>query len=293
MTITAKIIDHAITEEGVEIMSVECRYPRFIHSELMTHRTFSRNAASSRAIPIKKMLHSIKHDMAMPIYWGQNKPGMQAKEELTGFKLWLAKNIWILTGRIVCFFVWIFSLLGLHKQIANRMIEPWSHITVLITSTYWENFFALRMHPDAQPEFKELARQIYELKIKSEPKLIHFGEWYLPYVYESDREQIKDIEQLKKISISRCASVSYFTVDGKPMTLEKALALSEKLVGSEPLHASPIEHQATPDRKIQDRKRPKKFDWESPSLWGNFYGWKQNRKMYDKEFVNEYSSRTL
>lgn len=287
MTTSVKLIEHSISENGVEIMSVECRYPRFIHSELMTHRVFSRNAASSRAIPIKKMLNDIKTDMVIPSYWGKNQSGMQAKEELTGTRLWMAKTIWILTGRMVCFFVWLLSKVGLHKQIANRMLEPWSHITVLITSTYWKNFYALRNHKDAQPEIRELAKLVFEAHQGSIPKLVKFGEWHLPYVTLIERLGL-DLDKQKLISIARCASTSYKTVDGKEMTTDKAIELSNKLVGSYPLHASPIEHQATPDESISVKYN--KLIWKNPDQHGNFYGWIQNRKTYDNEFVDDYST---
>ena len=166
------------------------------------------------------------------------------------------------------------------------MLEPWSHITVLITSTYWNNFYALRKHKDAQPEIRELAHQVYEAHISSTPKLVMLGEWHLPYVTKIERLTM-DLASQKLISIARCASTSYKTVDGKVMTTDKALELSNKLVGSYPLHASPIEHQATPDKKYAGMLEDP--TWSNPELHGNFYGWIQNRKTYKGEFVNEYS----
>jgi thymidylate synthase ThyX len=84
--ISAKIIADSISESeyGDRITTFELEYPRFIHGELMTHRLFSRNAASSRAIPINKMMDQVLTAPAMPVEWGLNKSGMQAEEMLKG-----------------------------------------------------------------------------------------------------------------------------------------------------------------------------------------------------------------
>jgi hypothetical protein len=282
LTITAKVIEHSINEYGNELLTVECRYPRFIHAEVMTHRAFSRNAASSRAIPVKKMLHDIKKDMAIPIFWGKNQSGMQAKEQLTGWRLFLAKSIWIASGHVACWFAWLFIQVGLHKQIANRILEPWSHITLLISATEWYNFFGLRLHKDAQPEIQALARAIWEEKQLSFPRLLQADEWHLPYTKQEILATGQHLEDLKKISSARCASTSYKTVDGKEMTLDRALVLGEKLFASEPLHASPAEHQSTPDRKKEDGT------WERPDLHGNFTGFIQYRKTLPNETIEDF-----
>ena len=282
------MIEHTKTEFGAELLTVECRYPRFIHAEVMTHRVFSRNAASSRAIPIKKLLADVKKDMAIPIFWGKNKTGMQADEQLTGWRLWLAKKIWIVSGHVACFFAWLFLQVGLHKQIANRIIEPWSHITLLISSTEWDNFYGLRIHKDAQPEIKYLAMAIYSAHISSMPRLVKFGEWHLPYISQNDYE-IYPVEDLIYISMARCASTSYKTVDGKMMTLDKAKELGQKLVGANPIHASPSEHIAQPDHLINDDGYTY---WERPDLHGNFFGYRQYRKSLPNENIKDYGIPT-
>lgn len=282
MTVSVKIIAYSTSEFNIKnpLLTVECRYPRMVHAEMMTHRDFSRNAASSRAIPIHKMIADIKKDMAMPVFWGKNQSGMQAKEELTGWRRYLAEKIWRAGGHIACFLAWSLYKLGLHKQISNRILEPWGHITLLVTSSHWANFFALRMHPDAQPEIRELAEKIFEAKQAATPEFLKAGEWHLPYVTSEDRAEIQDIEKLKQISLARCASVSYKTVDGKIMTLERAIALGEKLLKSNPLHASPAEHQASPDFFGR-------VHWANPKLHGNFTGWIQNRKTMKNEYVQD------
>jgi hypothetical protein len=255
MTIFAKVIADSISPHRKRITSLQLRYPRWIHSEFLTHRVFSRNASSSRAIPVEKLIEDIIADTAMPIHWGKNQPGMQADEEcdalidigptmnlahphtVTTETAWShARDMAIANARA-------FHKAGYHKQIVNRLLEPFSHINVICTATEWDNFFELRLHKDAQPEIRELARCMKESIDNSTPKKLDFGDWHLPYVMEGE-SQFKN--ELLKISVARCARVSYMTHDGKVPNIEQDLKLYERLVGSVPLHASPAEHQARP-----------------------------------------------
>lgn len=273
--IQASIVKDSISESGKRITTFQLRYHRFIHSEVLTHRVFSRNASSSRAIPIKKQIQWIKQDMATPIHWGKNQAGMQASEEISGFKLWLAKKCWRLAGLFACFFAHILFKLGCHKQLANRILEPFSYIHVVVTSTEWNNFFALRYHSMAQPEIYELARAMYEAYSASTPKELKVGEWHLPYVDHIEIEKYRkrgSFDKAIKCSVARCARVSYVNHDGTKPSLEKDLALYDRLLGSQPVHASPAEHQATP------------FKSKTKSS-GNFIGWKQYRKTIKGENI--------
>lgn len=277
MTLTyAKMIEDSISSDGIRISSIECRFPRIILSEQNTHRQLSRNTSSSRAIPVKKLIKDVKSGMFVPSYWGKAQPGMQAHEELTGWRRWAAKKLWTSTGHLACNVALLLNKIGLHKQIANRMIEPWSYVTVLVTSTHWTNYLSLRNHPDAQPEINELAGLIYEELKNSEPRLLQSGEWHTPYVLDNERAELSQ-DDLIKISVARSASTSYQTVDGKVMTKERALALYDKLLGAVPLHASPAEHQATPDTKTRGK-------WKNPTQHGNFSGWIQFRKTLTNEY---------
>lgn len=287
MTVEVKILEDSITEpnkiedKGIRLTTFEIRYPRFFHADFMTHRVFSRNASSSRAMPASKLIESGFRDMAMPLYWGINRPGMQAKQEATGFKKWLMKTTWILSGYSALSFAWIMSKLNVHKQIVNRIIEPWTHIKVVVTATEWENFFNLRNHPDAQPELQVLANKMQEAYNTNVPKVLKKGEWHLPYI--SDEEKATNsITDLVKISTARCARTSYHLYDGNVSTIDKDLALYERLVGSEPIHASPTEHQATPDERYNSD-----FSWKNAYLHGNFKGWVQHRKLIEKEYSVE------
>lgn len=246
MTITAKVIADSVADGCPRLTTMQLRYPRFIHSEVMTHRAFSRNASSSRAIPVERLIHDVLDDPAIPIYWGSNKPGMQAGEELpSGDRVWLMQRDAAIYGARHL------AEMGYHKQIVNRILEPFAHINVLVTATAdaYAHFFALRDHPDAQPEIAALARAMREAMAGSEPTKLTL-EWHTPYV-EIDHQHLcmnsSDAERLMKISAARCASVSYKTVDGNPMTVDEALAIYDKLSGSDPIHASPFEHIARPD----------------------------------------------
>jgi len=329
VTITAKIIADSISSQGIRITTMQLRYPRFIHAEFLTHRVFSRNASSSRAVPVSKLIEDIQRDPAMPIHWGKNQKGMQAHEEHDAPVIldpsdqdggWQSEHAWLSAMNVAIHHAKAFEAAGYHKQIVNRILEPFSHINVLVTSTSWANFYALRQHPDAQPEIKALADAMWEAQQASTPKLLYPGEWHLPYVDQTpgmpDMEGVRDYISkhdvrvtpevlLLRVSVARCARVSYLTHEQKVPVIETDLSLYERLVGSVPLHASPAEHQATPDRYDQrdeqlsrhaagtDDGRHPDFSpelawlpqWEQPELHGNFTGWIQYRKTLPGECI--------
>jgi hypothetical protein len=283
----------------------------------MTHRVFSRNASSSRAIPVQKQIDMIREDTAMPSHWGKNQSGMQAQEENDapvrihrripfghdgGKQEYIyreqghtAEEAWCLARDRAVEVAQAFHDAGYHKQVVNRILEPFAHISVVVTATDYDNFFWLRRHKDAQPEIKILADLMYAAMQDSEPKRLSFGSWHMPYVTDKDRDLVHDLSaiydksdfidpwnlMLLKISAARCARVSYLTHDGEYPDIHKDMALYERLVGSEPLHASPTEHQARPDEVIFNH-----FDvktWENPLLHGNLTGYIQYRKLLPGE----------
>ncbi|MFA6199105.1 MAG: hypothetical protein WC679_01700 [Bacteroidales bacterium] len=265
--IQAKIIKDSINEYGNRLTTLEICVHRFVWSEFMTHRVFSRNAASSRAIPVAKMLKQVWTNPAMPVKWAQNQSGMQAGGDLTGIRLSIVKFLWRLAGKVACIFAYLMIKCNLHKQWANRILEPWQWMTAIVSSTDFDNFFGLRISPLAQPEICELAICIKEAIDNSIPQFLLRGQWHLPYITENELRTYTDIEILKKISAARCARVSYLNQDKTSPILEKDIELCERLVQSDPIHASPFEHQATP-----------KVGW-----FGNFTGWKQNRQFIEQE----------
>ena len=260
--ISASIIADSVSPVGDRITTFVLAYPRFFHSELMTHRAFSRNAASSRAIPIQKMIKNIWDNPAMPVSWGQNGKGMQAKGELPLYRAKVAKLVWLTACKFACFFSWLLYQIGVHKQIANRVTEPFAHITTLVTATDFGNFFALRAHPDAQPEFQALARMMLSLYLESTPRKLNWREWHLPFVDEETRSNLS-VQDCLKISTARAARVSYLNFEGK-IDYNKDFKLHDDLLASG--HMSPFEHAARPEP-------------ECACPQSNFKGYMQYRKM--------------
>lgn len=285
---------------GKDIITWELIYPRFIHSEVMTHRVLSRNAASSRAIPIQKVIDLVRENPAMPIHWGKNQPGMQSKEELEHPNIEYVKQDWLDVAEKACYISEDMMTMGLHKQVANRILEPFQWMKVVVTGTEWENFYWLRHHEDAQPEFKYLCELMLEEKEKfSGVADLQPGEWHTPY-YGAGYwiEGLDDsLEDALAISMSCCAQVSYRTLDD---SLEKAKRVVERLnldgKDGNPVHSSPSEHQATPMKEIVDRGEYDKMvnvsnysdTWEEGItayhkelgfMSGNLAGWIQYRQL--------------
>lgn len=290
MSTYAKVVADSLNEFGNRLLTFECRSHRFILPEINTHRAFSRNTRSERAVPVAKLIEEVRTNPAMPLHWGKNQPGMQASEELPEDEKEQAKAKWLAAAQGAATHAEGLLSIGLHKQLANRVISPYTWAYSLISATEVDNFFALRCHPDAQPEIQALANAMYEAREASVPRLLRPGEWHLPYITEEDRQLLltkgffgKALEDLlRKISVARCARVSYRPFDGNG-SIEKELERFEKLAGSVPIHASPLEHQATPD--TQDAAGA----WLKRHLHGNFTGFIQFRKLIPNENITNYT----
>lgn len=266
--ITANIVADSISHVGKRITTLELVYPRFIHAEVMTHRAFSRNASSSRAIPVERSVSMALEEMVYPARWGLNQRGMQASDDNLGFKdATEAERLWLSAAEKCANTAKLLSDLGLHKQWANRMLEWFSNIRVLVTATEWDNFFELRDHPDAQDEMQMLAQAIRAAMDSNEPSHTDF---HLPYVSEGEffRSDI-NTGVCFRISAARCCRVSYLKHNGDHPTIEEDLALFERLAGSRPIHASPLEHQAMAMNYTLGVSR-------------NFRGWKQFREDFEE-----------
>jgi hypothetical protein len=262
-TISAKVIKHSRHPSypaAPDLVTIQLRYPRFIHAEAKTHRklniddaeyetlheislmddpNLSRNASSSRAIPTMRLLRDVIHDPAAPVEWGSNRPGMQAGDALTGWRLYLTQFAWFSAMWFALGFAWLAAKAGAHKQIVNRIIEPWSHISVIVTATEWQNFFDLRCHPAADPTMRVLAEVIRDAISRSVPTQLYEWEWHLPYTDEKHGDTIP-----QDLSVARCARVSYMTHEGREPSPLKDLALATSLRSA--CHMSPFEHQAKP-----------------------------------------------
>lgn len=294
--IEVKIIKDSYNSEiNSRLTTFELIYPRFIHGELMTHRMFSRNAASSRAIPIDKVIDLLMTNPAMPVHWGKNQAGMQANTEIDNIEG--AKLLWLAARDSAISHAKVMRDMGLHKQIVNRILEPFQLIKTIVTATEFNNWFWLRDHADAQPEIKELAAKMFDAYNDSIVGNLYEGEWHVPYVttyrnrdtntlyYLYDDNNYITAKEAKMISASCCAQVSYRKNDG---SLDKAAVVFDRLINSVPVHASPVEHIATPitEQMVHDAIDNESqieglthLDMDGQPWSGNFRGWIQYRQL--------------
>jgi len=287
MAYRVKILADSVGPNGVRLTTWELTYPRFVHAELMTHRLFSRNSASSRAIPTKKLMRQIRKDPAMPVWWGKNQAGMQAREELTGWRLALVRRLWLSARWGALLVAWLLGVLGFHKQIANRVLEPWMFITVIMTATELDNWFKLRCHPDAQPEIGWVAQEMQRQYLANRPRRLHAGEWHLPLIDHHDVVHLNPRTDCL-VSAGRCARVSYLTHDGRRDWSED-VSLANKLMQSG--HWSPFEHvaQALPFFGVVPPTGDNQWTGHpvaTERVWsGNLRGWLQFRETVDTNFT--------
>lgn len=291
MQIKAKVIADSSYNTN-RITTLELEYPRFIHGEFMTHRLFSRNAASSRAIPIKKVMEQVWNNPAIPVEWGANQSGMQSGKQVKYPKL--AKFAWKLAAKSAVLSAKVLEKLGLHKQLANRVLEPFQLMKTVVTSTEWDNFFHLRSHKDAQPEIKYLSDAMLSAISISTPTVLIEGEWHLPYTESCLEDGIRQyfsagipvsLEDAIKISASSCAQVSYRLLD---TSLEKAKKIYDMLIKAEVIHASPFEHLGLPINTTDLSYDSLTHEWpegvthmdKNNNFWsGNLKGWIQYRHL--------------
>ncbi len=258
------------TDTQKRLATFVLKIPKFLWGHIISHRTLSRNSASSRAIPAKRIRKYVLNDPFLPVYFGENRAGMQSGKPFRGLKLFLAKKIWLWSRYVPVFFHWLGEKLGMHKEVVNRLIEPWLMVDVIITATEWSNFISLRSNEAAQPEIRYVAERMNLLLQDQKPNILQSDEWHLPFIL--DTEHTLDLEMRKKISAARCARVSYSLFDGKTSDINSDLKLCERLSSSG--HWSPFEHVA---QALNTRKR-----------MGNLIGWKQFRKEFKNESGGDY-----
>lgn len=263
---------------GPRITTLQLMYPRIIHGEFLTHRAFSRNASSSRAVPLKTAIERILEDPFIPSVWGQNQPGMQAGEPISDEQAETAKQHWLAAMHAAIESAKALGKIGVHKQHAARILEPWSHIHVVVTANEdsFNHFFHLRDSDAAQPEIRELARKMRAALDQSKPDVIEEpldeNAIHIPYV---TAEEVIDLDRRTAImcSVARCARVSYLKHDNTKPSIGDDIALFHKLLDRDDIHASPAEHIAWPD-----------WNYENPDMNGNLRGWIQFRKTLANEF---------
>lgn len=311
--IIARIVADSISEQGKRITTFEVEHHRWILAEINKHRMLSNNYQSSRAVPVSKIIEQIKTSPATPVFWGKNQAGMQAVEECEN-SIFLHDQIdyydydrdsaWKTSAKLTSDLTASWERAGYHKQIVNRLAEPFMMVKGVITGTEWDNFFYLRRHKDAQPELQELANCMWEALQQSTPDILKIGEWHLPYVdtntdyltgeivsYSTGKpctEEFKqfDLEQAKKVSSVSCAQVSFRKLDQAEDTVERVWS---RLIDGEQPHSVCMEHIATP---MRENRQTDIYLWENGAshldkngnLWsGNFQGWIQYRKQLPNE----------
>lgn len=329
------LLDSISSVSGIRLRTYELKYWRAIHAELMTHRVFSRNAGSSRAKPALTIIEESMTNPWGPRYWGKNQPGMQAAVEhnamvripeylsvpFANFMLdmygddapmdTISRNndpqfeasrevAWHFHGWLNGAMSGAFHHAGYHKQTVNRMTESTSPISVLVTATDFNNWDALRIHGDAQPEIFDLATEMHTAAQESTPRVLKPGEWHLPYTMDEDRQPLIEyistannvaeslvterqiLNGMRMLSAARCARISYTPFDGNA-SIQKEMERAESLL-TFPMHASPFEHQATPDSLLDvvvDGHPTLRYTHHHQH--GNFRGWRQFRKMLPNE----------
>ena len=298
-TISARVVADSVSNEGIRLTTLEARYPRiFCHADVLTHREFSRNGRSGRAVPARKIIDEVIHDPVIPLYWSAAQKGMVADNETDeyvdlrtglGTRTVGREAAWLYGRDCAVSVAESYLRAGYGKQIVNRIVEVYSHIDVVITSTNWNNFDILRDHRDAEPHMQLLAQAMKKARSESEPKLLNKNEWHLPYISKEEKHewsmrtllasktsdgQPPYIDILRKMSVARCARVSIRPFDGVP-NVDKDMDLAERLLKDK--HYSPFEHVAQPDTYISDKALVK--EWRRPQMSRNFIGWNQYRAM--------------
>lgn len=291
MTHSAKILADSMNPDGVRLTTLEVTFPRIVLAEFNTHRMLSRNSASSRAIPVEKMIRMVEEHPYIPTHWGKNQKGMQADEEVNIDDQADAEVVWLAARDVAVEQVEDLVNLGIHKQITNRLLEPFMWHTCIVSATEFSNFFNLRCHKDAHPEIKLAAELMRDAMTKSEPHLVNYGDWHLPLMRPAEELSLlaegHTPDDVRKISVGRCARVSYLTHDGK-RDPQADIELADRLLVSG--HMSPFEHVARPatgkDIRLAVNGEHIPDDGISdPSdlFYGNFLGWVQLRKLIPHE----------
>jgi hypothetical protein len=262
MTISATILAHSKSPAGKQLVTFELVYPRMpIHEALLMHRALSRNVQGDGAVPVSALISQVRADPAMP---GDLTP--------SSARVWLAARDEAVkkAGELMK------QQTQPHKQTIKLLLRPWEHVTAVVSGTEWKNFFALRLHG-------ELVDKMWDAMQASTPRELKPGEWHLPYIYQHELDAAAGkpeeiMGNLIKVSVARCARTSFKNHRNKMATFAEDVELYNRVSSRVP-HASPMEHQATPDTfRIVAAGGKVKRVWDHPELHGNFVGWCQHRK---------------
>lgn len=276
---------------GHRFITYMVRFPKILLQELNTHRQLVRNCGSSRAIPSSKYIDNIYIDTYIPDFT-KNKRGMVGDDLDERAKV-DAECVWLssMDSAVKC--VEDMIEIGVHKQDANRILEPFAYVDLVISGTEWANFFVLRMAEDAQPAFRDIAIKMHQARLKSTPNHLMPGEWHIPF--DGFWDESMPLEWKLKIAIARCARVSYASHGNEAISVEKDLELYGHLV--ENGHKSPLEHiaQAVPPcRNNPDLPNNVEFSrLLNPNLYPFlFYNTRSGFYTYTRQYASFYSFRS-
>jgi thymidylate synthase ThyX len=269
---SARIICDSVNPVGDRITTFETKLHRYVLAEFNTHRKNSRNFQSSRACPVERMIANVIEDNVCPLHWGRKQKGMVADLEIDEADQLEAIAIWDEAREAAIGYVRQLLAIDVHKQVANRLLEPFMAITGIVTATDYQNFFNQRCHESAQPEIRALADAMKAAYDTSVPERLEAGEWHLPLINGEDWVEATDRgyveEDLIKVAIGRCARVSYLNHDGL-RSLSDDTKLYWRLLEANPPHLSPFEHVAialpTSEKKA------------------NFQGWQSYRNILESK----------
>jgi thymidylate synthase ThyX len=267
-----EVLADSVSEHGDRLTTFEVTYPRIVHSEVMTHRMLSRNAASSRAIPISISIRNVDEEPFVPEVFGSHQKGMVEGEPLSEADQNLARHLWLGARDAALDYARGLEGMKVYKGLVNRLLEPFSWITVILTATDWGNYLALRTAKDAQAEIRKVSTMMRDLYESSEPQELGEGEWHMPLVspwefhHSDDTERLENYGYWVPVSIGRCARVSYNRQHdgGDP---DSDITRHDRLIEGTNRHLSPFEHVARPFsedewdfiREIQTAYPPKEY----------------------------------
>lgn len=293
--ISAEVVEHSISEAGHKVVTVALKYGLIIHSEFLRHRTLSRCVKSNRAIPMKVIRREVMTDPYVPVFFGQNKAGMVANVETSSPKL--SKFLWKAARIPACGMHWLMEKVGVHKEITNRVLNPWQWVRETVTATDLDGLYTLRLHSDAQRDIREIVCVMKRAIDCTPPTLLKYGEYHTPYVnktrncenllrYWDNQGYELTQEEAIKCSAARCARSSYDKHDGTHTTKETDIPLYEQLIESKPAHESPIEHVCTP---LLDESMATHVDMQRNLYSGNFRWWAQWRHIKGEGYSGDFT----
>lgn len=258
MAYACKILADSISPAGHRITTFEGTFPRIVLAEMNTHCMFGRCSASSRAVPVDLRIAAILRDPFVPEVFGSNRGGMRPGEALEGEADIQARASWFRALSYAVGEAQTQDELKVHKQYANRLIEPFAWHTAVITATDFDNFFRLRCNPEAQGEFTKFAEMMRDARAASEPRALNYGEWHLPYVSPAEAFDL-EIDKIDpvKVSVARCARVSRERQNDIRDPLDEVEMFDNRLLKLG--HMSPLEHAARPMTE-RELRRTRAFD---------------------------------